>query len=164
MFSTIEKPTHSRPSLREWLSDTGPQEIGTACVALLFSASGPLAVILAAAAAGDLSHAETSSWILGSFLGNGILTVFLTFWYRSPQAYFWTIPGTVLVGDALTHLSFGEIVGAYLVTALVVFLLGATGLIGRIMTMLPAPIVMAMVAGLFLRFGVDLALPRWMTP
>ncbi|AGF73212.1 benzoate/H(+) symporter BenE family transporter [Corynebacterium halotolerans] len=152
----VEKPHLPRPSLREIARDTGPQEIGNGLVALIFSASGPIAVILAAAAAGNLSAEETSSWIFGAFLGNGILTLFLTWLYRSPQAYFWTIPGTVIVGDALVHLSFGEVVGAYLVTGVLIFLLGWTGLIGRIMAALPPTIVMAMVAGIFLRFGLDL--------
>lgn len=152
----IERPHLPRPGIREILRDLGPQEIGNGLVALIFSASGPIAVILAAAAAGNLSPDQTSSWILGAFLGNGILTLILTWLYRSPQAYFWTIPGTVLAGDALTHLTFGEVIGAYLATAVLVFLLGWTGLIGRIMAVLPPTIVMAMVAGIFLRFGLDL--------
>ncbi|MFC6146429.1 benzoate/H(+) symporter BenE family transporter [Corynebacterium nasicanis] len=152
----IERPHLPRPSLREILRDAGPQEIGNGLVALIFSASGPIAVILAAAAAGNLSPDETSSWIFGAFLGNGLLTLFLTWLYRSPQAYFWTIPGTVIAGDALTHLSFGEVIGAYLATGVLVFLLGWSGLIGRIMAALPPTIVMAMVAGIFLRFGLEL--------
>lgn len=152
----IERPLLPRPSLREIARDLGPQEIGNGLVALIFSASGPIAVILAAAAAGNLNPGQTSSWIFGAFLGNGLLTLLLTWLYRSPQAYFWTIPGTVLAGDALTHLSFGEVIGAYLATAVLVFLLGWTGLIGRIMAVLPPTIVMAMVAGIFLRFGLDL--------
>lgn len=152
----IEKPELPRPGLREVLRDTGPQEVGNGLVALIFSASGPIAVILAAAAAGNLTPAETSSWIFGAFLGNGLLTLFLTWLYRYPQAYFWTIPGTVLAGDALTHLSFGEVIGAYVAVGVLVFLLGWTGLIGRIMAALPPTIVMAMVAGIFLRFGLEL--------
>lgn len=152
----VEKPYLPRPSIREIFRDLGPQELGDGLVALIFSASGPIAVILAAAAAGNLSPEQTSSWIFGAFLGNGLLTLFLTYLYRSPQAYFWTIPGTVLAGDALTHLSFGEVIGAYLATAVLVFLLGWTGLIGKIMAVLPPTIVMAMVAGIFLRFGLDL--------
>lgn len=152
----IERPQLPRPTLRDIARDLGPQEIGNGLVALIFSASGPIAVILAAAAAGNLDPGQTSSWIFGAFLGNGLLTLLLTWLYRSPQAYFWTIPGTVLAGDALTHLSFGEVIGAYLATAVLVFLLGWTGLIGRIMAVLPPTIVMAMVAGIFLRFGLDL--------
>ena len=73
-----------------------------------------------------------------------------------PPGIFLDYPGTVLAGDALTHLSFGEVIGAYLATAVLVFLLGWTGLIGRIMAVLPPTIVMAMVAGIFLRFGLGL--------
>ncbi|BAU96742.1 benzoate membrane transport protein [Corynebacterium suranareeae] len=152
----VEKPELPRPSLAEIKRDLGPQEIGNGLVALIFSASGPIAVILAAAAAGNLTPDQTSSWIFGAFLGNGLLTLWLTYMYRSPQAYFWTIPGTVIVGDSLTHLSFAEVIGAYLVTGVVVFALGWTGLIGKIMAVLPPTIVMAMVAGIFLRFGLDL--------
>lgn len=152
----IEKPQLPRPGFREIFRDLGPQEIGNGLVALIFSASGPIAVILAAAAAGNLSAGETSSWIFGAFLGNGILTLLLTYLYRSPQAYFWTIPGTVIAGDALAHLDFAEVLGAYLATAVLVFLLGWTGLIGKIMAVLPPTIVMAMVAGIFLRFGLEL--------
>ena len=152
----VEKPDLPRPTFAEIKRDLGPQEIGNGLVALIFSASGPIAVILAAAAAGNLSPDQTSSWIFGAFLGNGLLTLWLTYLYRSPQAYFWTIPGTVIVGDSLTHLSFAEVIGAYLVTGVVVFALGWTGLIGRIMAVLPPTIVMAMVAGIFLRFGLDL--------
>lgn len=156
LLMAVERPQLPRPSLSEIRRDLGPQEIGNGLVALIFSASGPIAVILAAAAAGNLSPDQTSSWIFGAFLGNGLLTLWLTYLYRSPQAYFWTIPGTVIVGDALSHLSFAEVIGAYLITGVVVFLLGWTGLIGRIMAVLPPTIVMAMVAGIFLRFGLDL--------
>ena len=47
----VEKPHLPRPTFREILRDLGPYEIGDGLVALLFSASGPIAVILAAAAA-----------------------------------------------------------------------------------------------------------------
>ena len=155
-LGAIERPTRQRPSLGDIRRDLGPLEIGNGLVALIFSASGPIAVILAAATAGNLSPDETSSWILGAFLGNGLLTLFLTWLYRTPYAFFWTIPGTVLVGDALTHLAFAEVIGAYIATAVLVFLLGWTGLIGRFMAVLPPTIVQAMVAGIFLHFGLGL--------
>ena len=70
--------------------------------------------------------------------------------------FFWTIPGTVLVGPALGHLSFAEVIGAYYATGALMFVLGWTGWVARAMNVLPMPIVMAMVAGVFLRFGLDL--------
>lgn len=156
LLGAIERPQLPRPTFREFLRDAGPTEIGNGLVAFIFSASGPVAVILAATAAGNLSPEQTSSWILGAFLGNGIITLLMTYLYRSPMAFYWTIPGTVLVGDALRHYTLNEVVGAYIVTGLFVFVLGWTGLIQRIMALIPSTIVMAMVAGVFLRFGTDL--------
>lgn len=155
-LSGVEKPTERPPGVSQIVRDLSPAEIANGLVALVFSASGPLAVILAAAASGNLSPEQSSSWIFGAFFGNGLLTIFLSWLYRSPQAYYWTIPGTVLAGDALTHLSFAEVIGAYVVTGVLVWALGWSGLIGLIMRAIPHSIVMAMVAGVFLHFGVSL--------
>jgi benzoate membrane transport protein len=56
----------------------------------------------------------------------------------------------------LAHLSIREVVGAFLATGLLMLLLGLSGWVRRAMDAVPMPIVMAMVAGVFLRFGVDL--------
>jgi benzoate membrane transport protein len=152
----VENPRHVPPRLTDITRDLSPTTVGNGLVALIFSASGPVAVILTAAARGNLSDTELSSWLFATFLGNGLLTVFMTLRYRTPLAFFWTIPGTVLAGDALTHMSFGEVIGAYLLTGVLVFLLGWSGLAARIMSAIPLPVIMAMVAGLFLRFGLDL--------
>jgi benzoate membrane transport protein len=53
---------------------------------------------------GGLSQADLASWIFGVFFLNGVLTVLACCLYRRPLAFFWTIPGTVLVGPALGHL------------------------------------------------------------
>ena len=56
----------------------------------------------------------------------------------------------------MTHLSFQQVVGAYYATSVLMLLLGATGWVKRAMQLVPLPIVMGMVAGVFLRFGLDL--------
>jgi benzoate membrane transport protein len=76
--------------------------------------------------------------------------------YRQPLAFFWTIPGTVLVGPALGHLRWPEVVGAFFATGVLMLVLGLTGWVRRVMDLIPMPIVMGMVAGVFLRFGTDL--------
>ena len=76
--------------------------------------------------------------------------------YRQPLCFFWTIPGTVLVGPSLQHLSFPEVIGAFYATSVLILALGASGWVKRAMQAVPMPIVMGMVAGVFLRFGLDL--------
>lgn len=152
----FERPTHSPPRARELLSHLGGQEWANGLVAATFSMTGPVAVILAVGSRGGLSAEQISSWVFGVFVLNGLLTVLASWLYRQPLAFFWTIPGTVVVGKALAHLTWPEVVGAFVATGVLVLLLGLTGQVRRVMTLLPTPVVMAMVAGVFLRFGLDL--------
>ena len=112
--------------------------------------------MLAVGTRGGLAPADLASWIFGSFFLNGLISLYFCWRYRQPLVFFWTIPGTVLVGPALGHLSFAEIIGAYYATGVLMLVLGWTGWVSRAMNVLPMPIVMAMVAGVFLRFGLDL--------
>jgi benzoate membrane transport protein len=149
----LEKPILPLPP---FFSDFGPTYAGNAVVAFLFSASAPVAIILSVGARGGLSESDLASWIFGALFVNSLITIAFSLLYRQPLAFFWTIPGTVLVGPALTHVSFPEVVGAFLVTGILMLVLGLTGWVRRAMEAVPMPIVMAMVAGVFLRFGVDL--------
>jgi len=127
-----------------------------AVVAFVFAATGPVAIILAVGARGGLAESDLSSWIFGSFFLNGLISLAFCLLYRQPLVFFWTIPGTVLVGPALGHLSFAEVIGAFHAAGLLMLVLGASGWVRRAMDAVPMPIVMGMVAGVFLRFGLDL--------
>ena len=137
-------------------SDFGATYAANGFIGFMFAASGPTAVILAVGTRGGLSPAELASWIFGVFIINGLLTIGMSWCLRQPLCFFWTIPGTVLVGPALGHLSFPEVVGAFYITAGLILLLGALGVVDRLIRAVPLPIVMGMVAGVFLRFGLDL--------
>jgi benzoate membrane transport protein len=152
----IERPARPIPGPRRLLRDLGAVYAANGLIGLIFAATGPVAVILAVGTQGGLSQEQLASWVFGAFFLNGMLTVLACWLYRQPLAFFWTIPGTVLVGPALTHLFWPEVVGAFLVTGVLVLLLGLTGWVRRAMAVIPMPIVMAMVAGVFLRFGLDL--------
>ncbi len=156
MWSTLERPASTPPTLRQWRADLGGRYAANGFIGWLFAATGPVAIILSVGTGGGLSEPQLASWIFGVFFVNGLITILFCWLYRQPLAFFWTIPGTVLVGPALTHLSFAEVVGAYLATGLLVLLLGASGWVRRAMQAVPMPIVMGMVAGVFLRFGLDL--------
>ena len=105
---------------------------------------------------GGLSAADLSSWLFGAFFVNGLISIAFCWIYRQPLVLFWSIPGTVLVGPALGHLSFPEVIGAFLASGALVLALGLSGWVRRAMEAVPMPIVMGMVAGVFLRFGLDL--------
>lgn len=150
----LEKPVLPLPR-RLW-ADFGPLYFSNAIVAFLFSATGPIAIILSVGSRGGLSESDIASWIFAAFLINAFIGALFSVLYRQPLIFLWSIPGTVLVGPALTHMTFPEVVGAFLATGVLMLVLGLTGFVRRAMAAVPMPIVMAMVAGVFLRFGVDL--------
>jgi benzoate membrane transport protein len=152
----IERPARPLPGPRQLVRDIGPIYAANGLIGLIFAATGPVAVILAVGSQGGLSQEQLASWIFGAFFLNGVLTVLACWLYRQPLSFFWTIPGTVLVGPALGHLAWAEVVSAFFATGLLITALGATGWVRRAMAVIPMPIVMGMVAGVFLRFGIDL--------
>jgi benzoate membrane transport protein len=156
MLSRLELPAAPLPRFRRVLADFGPVYAANGLIGFVFSASGPLAIVLSVGTRGGLSAAELSSWVFGVFFINGLITVAMSWAYRQPLCFLWTIPGTVLVGPSLQHLSFAEVIGAFYATGLLILVLGASGWVKRAMQAVPMPIVMGMVAGVFLRFGLDL--------
>lgn len=154
----LEKPVFPLTKPRQMLADFGGTYAASAVVAFLFAASGPVAIILAVGARGGLSESDIASWIFGAFFINGLMSIGFSILYRQPLVFLWSIPGAVLLGPALGHLSFPEVIGAFLATGVLMLLLGLSGWVRRAMEAVPMPIVMAMVAGVFLRFGVDLVL------
>jgi benzoate membrane transport protein len=156
MSNALERPVVAPPTLRQLWADLGPRYTANGFIGWLFAATAPVAIILSVGSQGGLNEAQLASWLFGAFFVNGLITILFCWLYRQPLAFFWTIPGTVLVGPALTHLSFAEVIGAYIATGLLVLALGASGWVRRAMLAVPMPIVMGMVAGVFLRFGLDL--------
>lgn len=152
----VERPATSPPGAREVARALGRHELVNGLVGALFAMTGPVAVILAVGARADLPRELVASWVFAVFVLNGLLTVVVSWGYRQPLAFFWTIPGTVVVGQGLTTLPWAEVLGAYVLSALVMLGIGLTGRVDQLMRLLPMPVVMAMVAGVFLRFGTDL--------
>lgn len=152
----LEKPHAPVPRPAEIWSDFGATYAVNGIIAFIFATTGPVAIILTVGSRGGLDAAHLSSWIFGAFFVNSLLSLAFCLIYRQPLVFFWTIPGTVLVGAALTHVTFAEVVGAYIATGALMLVLGLLGWVRRVMDLIPMPIVMAMVAGVFLQFGLDL--------
>src|SRR5262245_60168707 len=97
---------------------------GNAAVAFLFAASGPVAIILSVGARGGLAESDIASWVFAAFCLNSILSIVFSLRYRQPLVFLWSIPGAVLLGPALGHLSFPQVIGAFVATGVLMLLLG----------------------------------------
>ena len=124
-----------------------------AIIAFIFAVTGPIAIMLTVGEKTGLSQAELASWIFGTFCLNGLISCLVSSHYKQPMVFLWSIPGIVLVGASAGHLSFPEIVGAYLSCGALLLVLGVYGLFTKIEHRIPMPIVMGMVAAVLLKFG-----------
>jgi benzoate membrane transport protein len=123
---------------------------------MLFATTGPLALLLTVARAAGLSDDEVIGWIFAGYAIGGVLSILFSTVYRQPIGLAWSIPGTAMLLAAVDHLSFAEIVGAYLVCGLIMTFLGLSGWIGWLTRRVPVPVVMGMVAGVFLPIGLGM--------
>ena len=155
------EPLLERPGVRpagphRILRDLGLSYASNGAIGLIFAASGPIAVTLAVGTAGGLTQGQLSSWVFGILFSGGAATLLMSLIYRQPLGFAWSIPGTVLLGPSLQHLSFPEVVGAFFTSGVLILALGATGVARKAMALVPMPLVMAMVAAVFLKFGTDI--------
>ncbi|UKA66522.1 benzoate/H(+) symporter BenE family transporter [Arthrobacter sp. FW306-05-C] len=152
----LERPGVRPAGPRRILRDLGLSYVSNGAIGLIFAASGPIAVTLAVGTAGGLTQSQLSSWVFGILFSGGAATLLMSLIYRQPLGFAWSIPGTVLLGPSLQHLSFPEVVGAFFTSGVLILALGATGVVRKAMALVPMPLVMAMVAAVFLKFGTDI--------
>lgn len=142
--------------IKETIRALNKHNIVNAITAFLFTSTGPLAILLSVGTQGGLSDSDISSWIFGGYALGGLISILFSYLYRMPITFAWTIPGGMLLSYSLDHLHFREIIGAYVVSGILIAVLGMTGWIKALMSKLPFPIVMGMIGGLFLPYGLKI--------
>ena len=152
--SSIEAVARPLPRMAEMLRHAFGHNLVNGFSAFLFAATGPGAMILAVGTAASLPDDIIAAWLFTAYALSGVLSIGVCYLYRQPLTIGYSMPGVVIVGPALMHFSMPELVGAYIVTGALILVLALTGLIRRVTAALPAPIIMAMVAGVFLPYGL----------
>lgn len=125
-------------------------------IAWLFGVTGPLLIVLNSAEVGGLSNTAITSWIFSIYVVGGLTTIGLSVYYKQPIAVAFTIPGAVLVGTSLLSHSFTDVLGAYVITSLLLLVIAITKSTSLLMNAIPLPIMMGMVSGVLLPFGINI--------
>lgn len=125
-------------------------------IAWLFGVTGPLLIVLQASEMGNLANDIVASWIFAIYVVGGITTIVLSLYFKQPIAFAFTIPGAVLVGSTLLNHSFTDVLGAYIVTSVLILLISITKSTSKLMELVPLPIMLGMVAGVLLPFGINI--------
>lgn len=155
MARTLTKRDEPKgPGLRSSMSLSA---VTAGFVAVAVSYAGPMLVVLQAAHSAGLSTAQTTSWIWAIAVASGVTCVALSLFTRQPVVVAWSIPGAALLLTALGDYDYSDAIGAYIVAALLALFLGATGLFGKLLSIVPKPVMAAVLAGVLLPFVLNVA-------
>jgi benzoate membrane transport protein len=127
-------------------------------VTVLVGLASSAVIVLQAAGAVGATPAQVSSWMLALGLGMGLTCILLSLRYRAPVVTAWSTPGAALLVTSAAGLTIEEATGAFLVSAALITVAGFSGWFERAMDRIPVAIAAGMLAGVLLRFGLDVFL------
>ena len=127
---------------------------GFVTVLVGFTSSG--VIVFQAAHALGAGSSEIASWMWALGLGMGITCIALSLRYRMPVVTAWSTPGAAMLITSASGISLAQATGAFLMSALMITLAGFSGWFERAMNRIPVSIASGMLAGVLLRFGLEL--------
>jgi benzoate membrane transport protein len=144
----------NRLSKNAWWTDLSLSAVVAGFVAVLVGYTSSVAIVFQAAQQLGATPAQTASWMWALGLAMGASCIGLSLHYRLPVLTAWCTPGAALLA-ATQGVGLSEATGAFIVSALLVILVGATGWFERVMDRVPMAVAAALLAGVLTRFGLD---------
>lgn len=141
-----------RSTFAGWLS---PSLVSAGFIAVLVGYTSSAAIVFQAANAAGATPAEMASWMCVLGVGMGVTCIGLSLWSRSPILTAWSTPGAALLATGLAGVTMNQAIGVFLFSALLLTIVGFSGWFDRIMRYVPSTLAAAMLAGVLLRFGLD---------
>jgi benzoate membrane transport protein len=123
---------------------------------MLTGYTSSLVLMFQAGQAAGLSNGQISSWIWALSIGMAETTIGLSLRYRTPIVVAWSTPGAALLITSLPGVSYGEAIGAFIVCAALLALVGLTGGFERLMRRLPGSLAAALLAGILFKIGSEI--------
>lgn len=124
-------------------------------ITVLVGITSSAAIVFQAAETAGATQAEISSWMLALGLGMGVTCIGLSLRYKTPIVTAWSTPGAALLITSLAGVPMSAAIGAFVFSAALSTLCGVTGWFERAMDKIPLSIAAAMLAGILMRFGMD---------
>jgi len=140
---------------RRLLADLSVSAVVAGFVTVLVGFTSSAVIVFQAAAAAGAGPREIGSWMGALGIGMGVTCILLSLRYRVPVVTAWSTPGAAMLITGVAGVPMAESVGAFLVSALLITASGFSGAFERVMTRIPGSIAAGMLAGVLLRFGLE---------
>jgi len=151
----VSEPSAGRAASKGIFRDLSLSAAAAGFVTVLVGFASSAVIVFQAAQALGASPAEISSWIWALGLGMGVTCIGLSLRYRVPVVTAWSTPGAAMLITTTSGLPLSQAIGAFLLSALLMLVAGFGGWFERGMRKIPLSLASGMLAGVLLRFGLD---------
>ena len=131
------------------------QTVSGTILALGFALPGMLRMASICAGAG-LGRVEMVSWLFSIWFFGGLIGVVMSLRYKMPIAGAYSIPGSMLLVSVFETYDFHQAVTGYFIAGIIVLIIGVTGSMGRLLRVMPMPIVSAMIVGMLFKYATGI--------
>ncbi len=138
-----------------WLRDIAPSSVAAGFVTVLVGFTSSAVIVFQAAQALGASEAEIASWLWALGIGMGVTCIGLSLRWRMPIVTAWSTPGAAMLIATNAGVPLSDAIGAFVVVALLTALAGFSGVFERGMRKVPLSLASGLLAGVLLRFGMD---------
>ena len=141
----------------QFFKDLSVSAVSAGFVAVLVGFTSSVAIVFQAAQSFHATPAEITSWMWALGLGMGLCSLLPSLVLRKPVMIAWSTPGAAVLATAgaAGHFDMAQAVGAFVVCAALITLVGLTGWFERVMNRIPSEIAAGLLAGVLARFGMD---------
>ena len=136
-------------------SDISVSAVVAGIVAIIVGYAGPTVIVFQVAENAALTDAQIASWLWSYSIGSAIVTIYASWRSRQPLIMAWSTPGIAFLVFALEGTEFSAAIGAFLVSNILIFLIGLMGLFQKIMDSIPMSVAAALNAGILMPFALQ---------
>jgi benzoate membrane transport protein len=124
-------------------------------VTVLVGFASSAVIVFQAAQSLGADAAQISSWMWALGLGMGLTCIGLSLRYRMPVVTAWSTPGAAMLIGSAAGVPLSDAIGAFVLSAILIAIAGFSRLFERSLSRIPVSLASAMLAGVLLRFGLD---------
>lgn len=111
-------------------------------------------LVLEAAANGNFTITQTILWMFSIYVFGGIFSILMPLYYRIPIVGAHTITGVAFLATVTSQFTYHELIGSYIVSGVLMLLIGYFGAFSKLISYVPKEIVAAMLAGMITKYLV----------
>ncbi len=140
---------------RSFFRDLSLPAVIAGFITVLVGFASSAVIVFQAAQAVGADQAEIASWMWALGIGMGVTCIALSLRYRVPVVTAWSTPGAAMLVVGVGTLPLSDAIGAFVLAALLAAVAGFSGLFEKAMRRIPVSLASGMLAGVLLRFGLD---------